>query len=107
LTTWIVGISKGEVKLLELIEALGEKLTSTEVQTRVVAMDLLSHVFEFLKSDYLSEKELTFIVEFLHDRLKDQHLVIPKVILCIHPIVSHLSLNLPLPLNTFHSLRRR
>jgi len=81
-------ITNGKVALVEVVEALGEKLTSPEIQTRVVGMGLLAYVFDSLKSDFLSEKELTFIVEFLCDRLKDQHMVIPKVILCIQPIVS-------------------
>ena len=77
--------------MAEVVEALGPKLTSTEVQDRVVAMSFLGHILTCLRSDYLSEAELTFIVEFLHDRLKDQHLVIPKVILSILPVVSRQS----------------
>jgi len=73
--------------LAEVVEALCSRLTSTAVQDRVVGMSLLGHILRNLKPDFLNEKELTFIVEFLHDRLKDQHLVIPKVILSILPIV--------------------
>lgn len=80
-------IMDGNQKLVNVVEALGPFLTSGEVQKRVVGMSFLGHILSSLRSDFLNEEELTFVVEFLTNRLKDQHLVIPKVILCILPVV--------------------
>jgi hypothetical protein len=85
---WIAGIKSKKTTLVEVVEALGPKLTSTNVQDRVAATDALASLFDALPKDFLSTNELEFIVEFLLNRLKDQHLVIPKAILCVHPIVS-------------------
>lgn len=82
-------ISNGEIKLVDLIEQLGSKLTSKEIQNRVTALDILASIFSQLSKDYLTEKELMFIVEFLQDRIKDQHLVIPKVIFAIDAILRY------------------
>jgi len=76
------------VKLVDVVEALGPKLTSTDVQDRMFATEILADVFEALPKDFLNNGELGFIVEFLLNRLKDQHLVVPKAILCVLPIVS-------------------
>ncbi|OXA50314.1 MMS19 nucleotide excision repair protein [Folsomia candida] len=80
-------ITSRESTLLGLVENLGPQLTSTTVLDRVKAVDILARVFSTLPKDFLTEKELEFIVEFLCNRLKDQHLVIPKAILCCYPIV--------------------
>lgn len=84
----IAEITSRESTLLGLVENLGPQLTSTTVLDRVKAVDILARVFSTLPKDFLTEKELEFIVEFLCNRLKDQHLVIPKAILCCYPIVS-------------------
>ncbi|CAG7834724.1 unnamed protein product [Allacma fusca] len=88
------GILNNEITLIALVESLGPKLTHKETAERGRGMNILSVVLNTLSSqDFLSEKELAFIVEFLHDRLHDQHLIIPKVIHCIKSIIS--SNNLP------------
>lgn len=73
---------------MEVVEVLGPRLTSTHVLERSKAVEILAKIFTHLPHDFLNEAELTFIVEFLCDRCKDQHMVIPKIILCVLPIVS-------------------
>lgn len=80
-------IDERTITLLEVIELLEEKLTSQATEERARAIDILYNIFNSLRPDFFSNEELKYIVEFLHDRLKDQHFVIPKVILCLEPIV--------------------
>lgn len=70
---------------------MGPRLTSTHVLERTKAVEILAHIFTHLPSDFLSEKEVSFIVDFLCDRCKDQHMVIPKIIMCVLPIVSSIN----------------
>ncbi|ODN03000.1 MMS19 nucleotide excision repair protein [Orchesella cincta] len=80
-------IKSKELSLVSVVEELGPRLTSTHVQERSKAVEILANVFAQLPSDFLNEKELQFIVDFLCDRCKDQHIVIPKIIMCVLPIV--------------------
>ena len=68
--------------------------------TRSKAMNILAAIFASFEPDLLSEVELSFIVDFLYDRLRDQHVVIPKVIHCIKAIVSQVESLLRNKVNT-------
>ena len=96
----------GEGTFVGLVECMGPQLTSTVVQDRIKGMDLLANVFTSLPFDFLKEKELDFITEFLCNRLKDQHLVIPKVIQSIYPVVSIATLSSLHAMHSFMMIRK-
>ncbi|CAL8089024.1 unnamed protein product [Orchesella dallaii] len=79
-------IKSKEISLVSVVEELGPRLTSTHVQERSKAVEILANVFTYLPPDFLNESELQFIVDFLCDRCKDQHIVIPKIIMCVLPV---------------------
>lgn len=73
-------IVEKKVEIVELIEALGPSLTSTDVELRVKATQLLSQVLAELPADFLSTVQLNFISTFYCDRLKDHHSVVPNTL---------------------------
>ena len=80
-------LNAGSLQLVDVVDQLGDKLTSSDVQDRAKAVDVLHYTLAELQAATLTPNDLTYLVEFLVDRLRDQHLVIPKVILCLAPIV--------------------
>jgi len=62
------------------IENLGFALTSKNVELRVDGMKLLSRTLKALPNDFLTEKQVTFLINFYADRCKDSHNVIPAII---------------------------
>ncbi|KAJ3608040.1 hypothetical protein NHX12_025090, partial [Muraenolepis orangiensis] len=68
-----------EFTILQLVEALGVSLTSTQPHTRARGVQLLSEVLQQCYGD-LSEREVEVLVAFYENRLKDHHVIIPVVL---------------------------
>ncbi|XP_076856911.1 MMS19 nucleotide excision repair protein homolog [Brachyhypopomus gauderio] len=73
------GVNSGQFTILQLVEALGLSLTSSESQTRGRGVQLLSQVLEECYSS-LSEKEVEVLVAFYENRLKDHYAITPHVL---------------------------
>ncbi|XP_048842659.1 MMS19 nucleotide excision repair protein homolog isoform X2 [Brienomyrus brachyistius] len=73
------GVKTGQFKILELVEALGLSLTSSQPQTRARGVQLLSEVLRECDSG-LSEKEVEVLVAFYENRLKDHYVILPHVL---------------------------
>ncbi|KAK3603029.1 hypothetical protein CHS0354_037777 [Potamilus streckersoni] len=71
------GILKKEQTLLELVESLGEYLTSTETSTRARATRLLADVLSQLPFNLLSTKEAEVLTAFFCEKLQDHHSIQP------------------------------
>lgn len=74
--------------MTDFVEQLGAGLTSTNVDDRVKATQLLSHTLRNLPEDFLNETQLNFIGTFYVDRLKDHHSVLPNTLTGILAVVS-------------------
>ncbi|TFK07064.1 MMS19 nucleotide excision repair protein-like protein [Platysternon megacephalum] len=85
------GVKAGSWTILEIVEALGSCLENTEPHTRGRGLQLLSQVLLQCHS-VLQEEEVTHLVLFYENRLKDHHLVIPAVLQGLHALVSSLLL---------------
>ncbi|XP_074964385.1 MMS19 nucleotide excision repair protein homolog [Phalacrocorax aristotelis] len=73
------GVKDGSWTVLQLVEALGSCLESTDPRTRGRGIQLLSQVLLQCYS-LLQEKEVLHLVVFYENRLQDHHLVIPSVL---------------------------
>ncbi|XP_058821488.1 MMS19 nucleotide excision repair protein [Topomyia yanbarensis] len=73
-------ITSKKVDLSEFVEELGPALTHEEHQIRMKATMLLSNVLAKLPSDFLTTKQLDFLVAFYCDRMKDHHSMIPAIL---------------------------
>ncbi|XP_041116935.1 MMS19 nucleotide excision repair protein homolog isoform X2 [Polyodon spathula] len=73
------GVKKGQFTVLELVEALGPSLTSSEPQTRGRGIQLLSKVLQQCCTS-LSEKEVQVLTAFYENRLKDYYVITPHVL---------------------------
>uniref|UniRef100_A0A8C4UA55 MMS19 nucleotide excision repair protein n=1 Tax=Falco tinnunculus TaxID=100819 RepID=A0A8C4UA55_FALTI len=73
------GVKDGSWTVLQLVEALGSCLESTDPRTRGRGIQLLSQVLLQCYS-LLQEKEVLHLVLFYENRLQDHHLVIPSVL---------------------------
>uniref|UniRef100_A0A8C8R709 MMS19 nucleotide excision repair protein n=1 Tax=Pelusios castaneus TaxID=367368 RepID=A0A8C8R709_9SAUR len=73
------GVKAGSWTVLEIVEALGSCLQSPEPLTRGRGLQLLSQVLLQCHS-LLQEEEVTHLVLFYENRLKDHHLLIPSVL---------------------------
>ncbi|XP_029933070.1 MMS19 nucleotide excision repair protein homolog isoform X2 [Myripristis murdjan] len=73
------GIKSGQFTVLQLVEALGLSLTSSQPHTRARGVQLLSHVLQECYGD-LSEGEVEVLVAFYENRLKDHYVIIPHVL---------------------------
>ncbi|XP_049615429.1 MMS19 nucleotide excision repair protein homolog [Syngnathus scovelli] len=71
------GLKNGEFTILQLVEALGLSLTSTQPQTRARGIKLLSDVLEDVD---LTEKEVEVLKAFYENRLGDDHITTPPVL---------------------------
>ncbi|KAM9132764.1 MMS19 nucleotide excision repair protein homolog isoform 2-T2 [Pangshura tecta] len=79
------GVKAGSWTILEIVEALGSCLENTEPRTRGRGLQLLSQVLLQCHS-MLQEEEVTHLVLFYENRLKDHHLVIPAVLQGLHAL---------------------
>lgn len=73
------GIKDGQFTVLQLVEALGLSLTSSQPQTRARGVQLLSQVLQECYAD-LSEQEVEVILAFYENRLKDHYVITPYVL---------------------------
>lgn len=73
------GVKAGNFNILELVEALGLSLTSSQSQTRGRGVQLLSEVLQECYSG-LSEKEVEVLIAFYENRLKDHYAITPHVL---------------------------
>lgn len=73
--------------LTGFVEALGPFLTSSDVETRVKAMRLLSSTLVNLPTDLLNSVQLNFISTFYCDRLKDHHSVVPNTLSGVEALI--------------------
>ncbi|KAG0131695.1 putative DNA repair/transcription protein [Tuber indicum] len=65
-------IQDKELKLLDLVQSLGEYLTDDDKTTRAKAIGYLSSVLGYLDPKTLSRQQVTVIAQFLCDRLEDE-----------------------------------
>ncbi|KAG7325439.1 hypothetical protein KOW79_011755 [Hemibagrus wyckioides] len=73
------GVKAGQFSILQLVEALGLSLTSSQTQTRGRGVQLLSQVLQECYSS-LSESEVKDLVLFYENRLKDHYAITPHVL---------------------------
>ncbi|KAL2101774.1 hypothetical protein ACEWY4_003535 [Coilia grayii] len=73
------GVKNGQFTVLQLVEALGLSLTSSQHDTRARGVKLLSEVLQECYS-CLNEREVEVLVVFYENRLKDHYVIIPHVL---------------------------
>ncbi|XP_054913580.1 MMS19 nucleotide excision repair protein homolog isoform X2 [Poeciliopsis prolifica] len=73
------GVKDGHFTVLQLVEALGQSLTSSQPHTRARGVQLLSEV---LQDNYgaLTETEVELLQAFYENRLKDHYVITPPVL---------------------------
>uniref|UniRef100_A0AAZ3RWJ3 MMS19 nucleotide excision repair protein n=1 Tax=Oncorhynchus tshawytscha TaxID=74940 RepID=A0AAZ3RWJ3_ONCTS len=86
-------LKAGQFTILQLVEALGLHLTSSQPQTRGRGVQLLSNVLQECYGD-LTEREVEVLIVFYENRLKDHYVITPHVIQGLKALVS-LKLMLP------------
>ncbi|KAJ0060171.1 hypothetical protein NL108_004016, partial [Boleophthalmus pectinirostris] len=72
-------VKDGQFTVLQLVEALGLSLTSSQPHTRARGVQLLSEVLNEC-SGSLTEKEVEVLIAFYENRLKDHYVVTPPVL---------------------------
>ncbi|XP_011297077.1 MMS19 nucleotide excision repair protein homolog [Fopius arisanus] len=97
-------ILRREITLCEVVEQLGELLTSTDISVRANGVLSLSTIIQKLPQDFLNPQEVQLLTSFYCDRLKDHHSIIPSVILGILAIVQMTNLPGDAPGKLFHTL---
>ncbi|XP_055032497.2 MMS19 nucleotide excision repair protein homolog [Misgurnus anguillicaudatus] len=78
-TETAAGVKTGQFTVLQLVEALGLSLTSSQPQTRGRGVQLLSQVLQECYSS-LSEREVEVLIAFYENRLKDHYVITPHVL---------------------------
>ncbi|XP_054623207.1 MMS19 nucleotide excision repair protein homolog isoform X2 [Dunckerocampus dactyliophorus] len=73
------GVKNGDFTILQLVEALGLSLTSTQPHTRARGVQLLSQVLQDCYAD-LTEREVEVLIAFYENRLKDHYVTTPPVL---------------------------
>uniref|UniRef100_A0A3Q3VTJ6 MMS19 nucleotide excision repair protein n=1 Tax=Mola mola TaxID=94237 RepID=A0A3Q3VTJ6_MOLML len=73
------GVKDGQFTILQLVEALGPSLTSSQPHTRARGVQLLSEVLQECYG-VLSETEVDVLLAFFENRLKDHYVVTPPVL---------------------------
>uniref|UniRef100_A0AAX7T5B9 MMS19 nucleotide excision repair protein n=1 Tax=Astatotilapia calliptera TaxID=8154 RepID=A0AAX7T5B9_ASTCA len=73
------GVKDGKFTVLQLVEALGSSLTSSQPHTRARGVLLLSEVLQECYRD-LTEREVEVLIAFYENRLKDHYVVTPPVL---------------------------
>nr|XP_040033406.1 MMS19 nucleotide excision repair protein homolog [Gasterosteus aculeatus aculeatus] len=72
-------VKDGQFTILELVEALGLSLTSSQPHTRARAVQLLSQVLHDCHGA-LTEREVEVLLAFYENRLKDHYVITPPVL---------------------------
>uniref|UniRef100_A0A3B4F3I0 MMS19 nucleotide excision repair protein n=1 Tax=Pundamilia nyererei TaxID=303518 RepID=A0A3B4F3I0_9CICH len=73
------GVKDGKFTVLQLVEALGSSLTSSQPPTRARGVLLLSEVLQECYRE-LTEREVEVLIAFYENRLKDHYVVTPPVL---------------------------
>ncbi|KAM9837604.1 MMS19 nucleotide excision repair protein homolog [Aulostomus maculatus] len=73
------GVRNGQFTVLQLVEALGRSLTSSQPHTRARGVLLLSQVLLECYGE-LTEREVEVLIAFYENRLKDHYVVTPPVL---------------------------
>ncbi|XP_049916888.1 MMS19 nucleotide excision repair protein homolog isoform X2 [Epinephelus moara] len=73
------GVKDGQFTTLQLVEALGPSLTSSQPHTRARGVQLLSEVLHECYGG-LTEREVEVLIAFYENRLKDHYVIIPPVL---------------------------
>ncbi|XP_041671102.1 MMS19 nucleotide excision repair protein homolog isoform X2 [Cheilinus undulatus] len=73
------GIRDGQFTILQLVEALGASLTSSQPHTRARGVQLLSEVLQECYGG-LTEAEVEVLIAFYENRLKDHYVITPSVL---------------------------
>ncbi|XP_061492259.1 MMS19 nucleotide excision repair protein homolog isoform X2 [Rhineura floridana] len=73
------GVKTGTCTILDVVETLGSPLENADPRMRAQGIQMLSEVLLQCYS-LLQEQEVTHLVLFYENRLKDHHLVIPSVL---------------------------
>ncbi|XP_071369573.1 MMS19 nucleotide excision repair protein homolog isoform X3 [Centroberyx affinis] len=73
------GVKDGQFTVLQLVEALGLSLTSSQPHTRARGVQLLSQVLQECYGE-LSESEVEVLIAFYENRLKDHYVITPYVL---------------------------
>ncbi|KAL3967426.1 putative ATP-dependent RNA helicase DDX4 [Sarotherodon galilaeus] len=73
------GVKDGKFTVLQLVEALGSSLTSSQPHTRARGVHLLSEVLQECYGE-LTEREVEVLIAFYENRLKDHYVVTPPVL---------------------------
>uniref|UniRef100_A0A672Z237 MMS19 nucleotide excision repair protein n=1 Tax=Sphaeramia orbicularis TaxID=375764 RepID=A0A672Z237_9TELE len=73
------GVKDGQFTVLQLVEALGLSLTSSQPHTRARGVQLLSEVLQECYGD-LTEREVEVLIAFYENRLKDHYVITPPVL---------------------------
>ncbi|CAJ1080596.1 LOW QUALITY PROTEIN: MMS19 nucleotide excision repair protein homolog [Xyrichtys novacula] len=73
------GIKDGQFTILQLVEALGLSLTSSQPHTRARGVQLLSEVLQECHEG-LTEGEVEVLIAFFENRLKDHYVITPPVL---------------------------
>ncbi|XP_026207027.1 MMS19 nucleotide excision repair protein homolog [Anabas testudineus] len=72
-------VKDGQFSVLQLVEALGLSLTSSQPHTRARGVQLLSEVLQECYGN-LTEREVEVLIAFYENRLKDHYVVTPPVL---------------------------
>lgn len=80
ITFFILALVKkgGDISLV--VDELGPALTNKDTDIRLKGMKFLSDLLRAIPNDFLNQAQLSFIVQFYCDRMKDHHSVAPQVI---------------------------
>ncbi|KAM4525724.1 MMS19 nucleotide excision repair protein homolog [Fundulus diaphanus] len=73
------GVRDGRFTVLQLVEALGQSLTSSQPHTRARGVQLLSDVLQE-NHTALTEREVELLLAFYENRLKDHYVITPPVL---------------------------
>ncbi|XP_074518694.1 MMS19 nucleotide excision repair protein homolog [Halichoeres trimaculatus] len=73
------GLRDGQFTILQLVEALGLSLTSSQPHTRARGVQLLSEVLHECYEG-LTEREVEVLLAFYENRLKDHYVITPPVL---------------------------
>ncbi|KAG7506860.1 MMS19 nucleotide excision repair-like [Solea senegalensis] len=72
-------VKDGQFTVLQLVEALGLSLTSTQPHTRARGVQLLSEVLQECYGN-LTQREVEVLIAFYENRLKDHYVITPSVL---------------------------
>ncbi|XP_033219527.1 MMS19 nucleotide excision repair protein homolog isoform X2 [Belonocnema kinseyi] len=97
-------LKKGDIKLYNFVEGLQPLLTNEDVALRKQSVEALSALLASIPRDFLSEAELSFIVEFYCDRLKDNYIFLSATLNGILTIVQMKNLPENAPVRLFTTM---